>query len=394
MQLDAELAKRNSQVVIGSSPLLGSALPAPLGVAEVPEFLARYGYKILGASQWLESAPLPRLSLQVMYTSRVDGHTWYHCACVLSKPDSYAPQLAWRVLRRLSQLRAGLHDHVKQALGAKYREYFRGVPFVSRFLADTERLNCWLRRLTESINAQRLPPESLAQLLQVLGAPAAEVATATELSSGLAETSFTELATAPREDAKMLECNSESPQNIGATCIAGSAEQPSTDEKVVEVSDGPVASVQATTHLEMLCSQGAVELVLGEEVDRIGLAFSQLPPAECLKVQKIRDDSPAALRGLSVGSKLLALNGRAVAELAAEDFTDMMRSTRPLVLLFLQCSTDVGYPHMSSKGPRLTFPKTLSDGYKDASDDGMGSEEEPECEEVESHRRYEHRGSF
>jgi len=357
---------RVSQVIAGNSPVLCRHLPEALASGDVAPFLQAFGFSAQDASQWLSGAALPRLTLRVLQQSKVDGFTYYHVECTLARPEScYCPYLAWRSLRRLSQLRGGLHDPVKQALGRSYRQEFQGTPFASRYgLADvTERLNCWCRRLADVIGAGRAPPSVVAVVLQVLGGP--DVASAA--------------AKAAQDGAAVPEAKVEFPvRHESNVQLVRSSEE--TVVKPVHSAPEPCVmpekSLRNDTRLGSLMSAGAVEFVIGEEVERIGIVLDRLPPAEHLLVQTIRDDTPAALQGLTVGSKLLAVNGRSVAELEGEEFSLLLRETRPLVLLFLQCSA------VSPSGLQMC---KLDDLGEDASDAASGcfSEAEPE-EEVES----------
>merc|ERR1719323_2583834 len=128
---------------------------APPGEGEVEESdaqfgrLAKYGYKPKDASSW-ESLPgsdgavsWPTLVLHVGGHEEADGHTWYTLECSLAS-TSMRP-LSWRSKRRLAQLREGLQEPLREALGELYAVHFARAPFALRGgpPGTTARLRCW-----------------------------------------------------------------------------------------------------------------------------------------------------------------------------------------------------------------------------------------------------------
>lgn len=161
----------------------------------VAAFLQPYGYLANNALDWRSSPP--ELTLQVVGHSVVEGHTLYSIECSLGPPagsdrndllfpgpgagpdagssssSSSGPRLAWRAERRLAELRAGLYDQVKKALGSSYSTYFCKVHFAHRLRPSgtTARLDAWCGRLAYCINMKLLPPLVAAETLRLLDAP-------------------------------------------------------------------------------------------------------------------------------------------------------------------------------------------------------------------------------
>ncbi|CAJ1337643.1 unnamed protein product [Effrenium voratum] len=78
-----------------------------------------------------------------------------------------------------------------------------------------------------------------------------------------------------------------------------------------------------------------VEFQVGQQEEKIGIAFKILPPAGHLVVEKITPGTPAEALRLPKGSRLLCVNGQHTGSIEAEDFFQLMQQ-RPLQLLFLR----------------------------------------------------------
>mmetsp|Transcript_119494 Transcript_119494/g.232587 ORF Transcript_119494/g.232587 Transcript_119494/m.232587 type:complete len:263 (-) Transcript_119494:65-853(-) len=151
--------------------------PVPVDRSKVPHFLEPYGYIARDSLDWWES-PVPEIRIQVTGHSKHAGHKFYHVDCSLNKPGQWhSPYLSWRCSRRLTQIRAGLHDMAKQELGSSYRVCFDGVHFASRLApaGTTQKLNTWCQRLANSINSKSVAPVVAAFTLRALGAPDMDV---------------------------------------------------------------------------------------------------------------------------------------------------------------------------------------------------------------------------
>jgi len=164
---------------------------APVPSEEVPRYLARYGYAALNDVHWrvlqlkfaggavLPELGGPRLQLAVLGHMERGGHTWYTVNCALVAPGMLKCRLRWRVLRRLTHLREGLHSPVKTWLGqAVYDRHFGGSLFAMRGgpRGTTARLNGWCAVLAEVVNEGVCKPGMVAFILRFLGAPGPRLA--------------------------------------------------------------------------------------------------------------------------------------------------------------------------------------------------------------------------
>ena len=97
-------------------------------------WLRGYGYRPLDCYKWESRGEAePSLELRITGHAKQAGHTHYHLSCTLNSPRGDSWSIAWSVPRQLSQLREGLHDPVKAALGDKaYAWHFAKAPFASR----------------------------------------------------------------------------------------------------------------------------------------------------------------------------------------------------------------------------------------------------------------------
>jgi len=182
--LDKELAARSlgRKTARGIEEETQGSAQKRLPDQDVPAFLAPYGFRAINAMTW--QAEPPELRIEVKGHSVVGGHTLYHIQCFLAAgvgvcPSSGGersfPSTVWASSRRLMDLRAGLHEPVKQALGSSYRTYFCGIHFAHKMrpAGTTARLNVWCTRLAYCISKKLLPPHVAAMTLRVLGAPEA-----------------------------------------------------------------------------------------------------------------------------------------------------------------------------------------------------------------------------
>lgn len=144
--------------------------------------LRGYGYRLADATSW---QPQPQsadggteqsvgavLELAVTGHEELEGHTWYVLKCSLGAPG--ARRLQWSVKRRLAQLREGLHDPVKFALGNAYGQQLGAVPFAHKggLPGTTARLRGWLGALAAAINVGGCPPSLVWLALHFLEVPA------------------------------------------------------------------------------------------------------------------------------------------------------------------------------------------------------------------------------
>eukprot|EP00928_Gymnodinium_smaydae_P011055 TRINITY_DN14132_c0_g3_i1.p1 TRINITY_DN14132_c0_g3~~TRINITY_DN14132_c0_g3_i1.p1 ORF type:complete len:281 (+),score=52.89 TRINITY_DN14132_c0_g3_i1:110-952(+) len=183
----------------------------PLPAGGVVAYLEELGYKPADALRW-RVAPgsdglAPELNIYMDHTGHEEraGHTWYLARCELTPAlleesvaigpggrgsashgqtlgddctDDGADVLAahgdnaetrrWFAPRRLSQLRADLHDPIKLGMGPEaYAAHFGATPFASLFApgGTTARLDRWLKSLCDSINSGLLSPDLVAMTL-------------------------------------------------------------------------------------------------------------------------------------------------------------------------------------------------------------------------------------
>eukprot|EP00931_Biecheleriopsis_adriatica_P073641 TRINITY_DN47884_c0_g1_i1.p1 TRINITY_DN47884_c0_g1~~TRINITY_DN47884_c0_g1_i1.p1 ORF type:complete len:203 (+),score=46.95 TRINITY_DN47884_c0_g1_i1:55-663(+) len=136
---------------------------------ECPErFLFRFGYRMR------EEEPL--LTIELQGHSEVNGHTLYemHCRhCWVIKGQEQPNQLTWTARARLADLRAQLHDPIKEELGSQYGKFFHGVSFASHggVPGTTNKLKAWLARLASTISAGETTPSIVCRTLRFLQAP-------------------------------------------------------------------------------------------------------------------------------------------------------------------------------------------------------------------------------
>jgi len=182
--------------------------------------------------------------------STVGGHTLYELECTLAEAGNSPRrssdlragegQLRWQVARRLSDLRAVLHDSVRKALGSSYGTYFCGVHFAQRMRPSgtTSRLDAWCRRLAYCINNKLVPPSIAAETLRLLGAPLVDgsddEALGTMLRAG-------KLAVAP----EVPTLSGDLTNDAGSTCTGGGGSSTRGVEEFEEppTSPAPAASV-------------------------------------------------------------------------------------------------------------------------------------------------------
>lgn len=150
--------------------------------SELSEYLICFGHEATSGSQWNE-AHLERvrennqlvLEVALVGSDRVDGHTWYVLECALWKPMVDFGRAEWQIHRRLTHMREGLHDVIKEQMGLEqYARHFGSTPFAQRggFWGGTEeRLRSWCQNLARCVNSGEAPPAVTATALRFFGAP-------------------------------------------------------------------------------------------------------------------------------------------------------------------------------------------------------------------------------
>eukprot|EP00933_Yihiella_yeosuensis_P021452 TRINITY_DN16961_c0_g2_i1.p1 TRINITY_DN16961_c0_g2~~TRINITY_DN16961_c0_g2_i1.p1 ORF type:complete len:262 (+),score=42.63 TRINITY_DN16961_c0_g2_i1:40-786(+) len=120
----------------------------------------------------------PQLELHLEEHVEQAGHTWYvvQCALITSVRTSWARSssssapppvdkiVEWEAPRRLAQLRAGLHDPLRDFLGeTMYRNRFGDAPFAKHggWSGTTARLKNWLSALASLVNSDEATPGSV-----------------------------------------------------------------------------------------------------------------------------------------------------------------------------------------------------------------------------------------
>eukprot|EP00927_Polykrikos_kofoidii_P027693 TRINITY_DN24274_c0_g1_i1.p1 TRINITY_DN24274_c0_g1~~TRINITY_DN24274_c0_g1_i1.p1 ORF type:complete len:482 (-),score=103.43 TRINITY_DN24274_c0_g1_i1:46-1491(-) len=142
---------------------------------DVTAYLRSFGYRPLSdARGWEVAARWPRLTVRVRGHAEFGGHTYYNMVCRLTLTSCSQAAAEWGLRRRLTHLRTGLHDPVKQDLDQLvYGRLFGNTRFASRLglPGTTLRLDAWCRTLARSIGAGELSPTVTAKVLKCLGAP-------------------------------------------------------------------------------------------------------------------------------------------------------------------------------------------------------------------------------
>jgi len=145
---------------------------------EAQVLLKKYGYdvdfypKSLKKRPTLNGGPLLRLLLNEHFEQ--GGHTWYsiHCSITL-REESGGNAVSWRAPRRLTHLRNGLHDPVKEKLGDTYVDLFGAAHFAHHggIAGTTDRLQGWLSMLANNINEGQVSPDIVALVLEFFQTP-------------------------------------------------------------------------------------------------------------------------------------------------------------------------------------------------------------------------------
>ncbi|CAE7656686.1 unnamed protein product [Symbiodinium pilosum] len=119
----------------------------------------------------------PMLEIVVRGHEELGSHTWYILDCAVWRPCLEFARSEWRCYRRLSHLRQGMHDPIKEIMGSAY-EHFSATPFagLGGRSGTTARLRSWCQTLCRCINAAEAPPLVAAITLQLLAAPSKDVA--------------------------------------------------------------------------------------------------------------------------------------------------------------------------------------------------------------------------
>eukprot|EP00435_Cladocopium_sp_Y103_P015751 s1097_g3.t2 len=120
----------------------------------------------------------PMLEIVIRGHEELGSHTWYVIDCAVWRPCMEFARSEWRCYRRLSHLRQGLHDPVKELMGPSYTKHFAESPFAYHGAptGTTARLRSWCQTLCRCINACDVPPAAASVALQLLGAPAKDPA--------------------------------------------------------------------------------------------------------------------------------------------------------------------------------------------------------------------------
>lgn len=148
-------------------------------------FLTLFGFQAESEASWgpghaIHVTAGTQILLEVAVTGHEesDGHTWYVLSCALWRPAVDFGRAEWVVHRRLSHVREGLHEIVKQRLGSDYAEHFGAAPFARSggLPGTTARLRGWCQAFTRAANAGALPPGIIACALRLFDAPARDPA--------------------------------------------------------------------------------------------------------------------------------------------------------------------------------------------------------------------------
>jgi len=127
------------------------------------KYMAMFGYKATAARVWAvnPSVGVPEMQLSVDSHNEAGGHTWYQVQCSLAVGEELGNEhLQWPCMRRLVQLRRGLHNPIKAELGDAYIQHYNGTPFakIGGPKGTTSRLQQWLSTLARIINQGKVPP--------------------------------------------------------------------------------------------------------------------------------------------------------------------------------------------------------------------------------------------
>mmetsp|Transcript_81158 Transcript_81158/g.180479 ORF Transcript_81158/g.180479 Transcript_81158/m.180479 type:complete len:333 (+) Transcript_81158:143-1141(+) len=177
---DPSLAWYRESPSLAAQGKMINSIPATLERSAIPEFLATYGWKTrdADASDWWPFGNSTTLFLKCTGTADVDGHRWYMIEGILAKAGEWhKPLLTWTILRRMSHLRTGLHDVIKNENIEKYRAWFEDTAFehrldiISGSEAQVQRLDLWLRKLAKLVSSRGVPPYVAALTLRMVGTP-------------------------------------------------------------------------------------------------------------------------------------------------------------------------------------------------------------------------------
>lgn len=164
--------------------------PSPLVVAP---FLEVYGYMAIDATTWkvkpsceslpkergtVPTASTPVLEIGVIGHEEQMGHTIYIMQCTLAVRGITA--LHWKTGKRLGQVRADLHDQIKEELGPDvYAREFAETPFAHKggLPGTTSRLREWFVALSKLIIEGKTSPMVVAVTLLFLEVPEPDLET-------------------------------------------------------------------------------------------------------------------------------------------------------------------------------------------------------------------------
>lgn len=150
-------------------------LPVALDVLAVRMYLGPFGYMANDDDTWDVGVEVfPEMRTEVRSHAKLGGYRHYRLDCALHAKGCEEPYLAWATMRRLDHLRRGIHDPVKQVLGATYEERFQSTRFANLFAprGTTAKLDAWFATLSQCINEGLINPQLLSGILRVFDAPA------------------------------------------------------------------------------------------------------------------------------------------------------------------------------------------------------------------------------
>merc|ERR1712187_309297 len=140
---------------------------------EMTTFLQSHGFVAHDSGAWDQ---IPQFLWQISITHHEEcllGHTWYSLQCSLVDASGRTRNRDWTITRRLSMLRAELHDPVKAELGNEYSSFFSATPFARHGgpRGTTERLRAWLQSFADHLNTDSVTPGMVTLALTFLQAP-------------------------------------------------------------------------------------------------------------------------------------------------------------------------------------------------------------------------------
>jgi hypothetical protein len=143
----------------------------------VNDYLEQFGFEA-AQRKWLRKPKDCGMSfhLELKSSEQVAGHKWYQVECTIKRSGRGMTEIIqWTAPRLLAQMRADLHDRVKDTLGESYDGLFAQADFANHTPpSNTEvRLYSWLLRLSHLITNGDVSPGVAALALLFFQAPAA-----------------------------------------------------------------------------------------------------------------------------------------------------------------------------------------------------------------------------